>query len=56
MWLDGAEMTYFAWDEGKPNNWGGNEGCIEINYSVADVWNDDNCIAKKQYICEKEGL
>ena len=52
-WLDGNVMTYHDWFAGEPNNSGGNEGCIEMNFGNIDEWNDVPCTGTKQFICEK---
>jgi len=35
----------------EPNNWGGNEGCIQGYYG--HLWNDFNCNSKLDVVCER---
>ena len=37
------------WHEGEPNNWDGNEDCVEF---VNDGWNDNSCAReKRKFVC-----
>jgi len=45
MWTDGSFMTYQNWDKGQPDNYGGDEYCVQFNYpySYSGKWNDMPC-------------
>uniref|UniRef100_A0A672QEI5 C-type lectin domain-containing protein n=1 Tax=Sinocyclocheilus grahami TaxID=75366 RepID=A0A672QEI5_SINGR len=54
-WVDNSPLN-----QGEPNNYGGNEDCIELNFkreetgwSPLNSWNDVPCSEKKKGICEK---
>ncbi|EAT41960.1 AAEL006456-PA [Aedes aegypti] len=51
----GENVTYTNWKPGQPNNYGGKEDCVHIQYTanVDFQWNDDQCSKKKYFICEK---
>ena len=49
-------MLVFSF-EGEPNNWGGEEWCVELSPSYTYRWNDHNCSALADgYICKKHGM
>ncbi|XP_042620468.1 CD209 antigen-like protein E [Cyprinus carpio] len=59
-WVDNSTLKQGFWLKGEPNNSGGNEDCIELNYyrekmelSPLNNWNDLLCSEKKRGICEK---
>jgi len=41
-WSSGEDVTYTNWFNGEPNNAGGNEDFVEINFGGAGKWNDIN--------------
>uniref|UniRef100_A0A8C1I0P9 Si:ch73-343l4.8 n=1 Tax=Cyprinus carpio carpio TaxID=630221 RepID=A0A8C1I0P9_CYPCA len=59
-WVDNSTLKQGFWLKDEPNNSGGNEDCIELNYyrekmklSPLNNWNDMQCSEKKRGICEK---
>ncbi|KAM9750926.1 galactose-specific lectin nattectin-like [Menidia menidia] len=53
LWSDGSPAEYFTWSDKEPNNKGGNEHCIEMNYA-GPFWNDQECEDSRQFICAKK--
>ena len=51
-WLDDSELIFKKWNFGEPNNFAGNEHCVEI-YVKNGKWNDIPCSYKRPYVCEK---
>ena len=51
QWLDGAEVTYTSWQNGEPNDSGG-EDCVELNRFDSTNWNDVTCDAANYLVCE----
>uniref|UniRef100_A0A9J8DEE9 C-type lectin domain-containing protein n=1 Tax=Cyprinus carpio carpio TaxID=630221 RepID=A0A9J8DEE9_CYPCA len=59
-WVDNSTLKQGFWFKDQPNNYGGNQDCIELNYnrekpgwSPLNSWNDVACSNKKKGICEK---
>ncbi|XP_070785763.1 C-type isolectin Sp-CL4-like [Enoplosus armatus] len=50
-WTDGTAFHFSRWNRHQPDNWFGQEGCVEINYIVWGAWNDEACWAKRPFMC-----
>ena len=50
----GTPLSYTNWYSGQPDNWGGNEDCLEFNWKASSPgkWNDGPCSVKRKYVCE----
>ncbi|XP_073724572.1 ladderlectin isoform X2 [Misgurnus anguillicaudatus] len=53
LWSDGSQNHFSNWCPGQPDNHGGREHCLEINYSNDRCWNDAPCSSTMSYICAK---
>ncbi len=42
LWDNNAVATYYNWNSGEPNDYGGNEDCVAM-YGSSGKWNDANC-------------
>ncbi len=42
VWYDQSPVTYTNWDNGEPNNSGGNEDCVQLRIN-SGLWNDIPC-------------
>ncbi|KAK3099724.1 hypothetical protein FSP39_008583 [Pinctada imbricata] len=48
-------ITYSNWHPGQPNNIGGVQDCVTIQYPTQDFqWGDENCGDAHAFICEAE--
>ena len=45
-------LSYTNWYAGQPDNAGGFEDCMEINYKTPGKWNDSPCTEKRKYVCQ----
>ncbi|XP_059358596.1 CD209 antigen-like protein C [Carassius carassius] len=59
-WVDNSPLKQGFWLKDEPNDYNGNEDCIELNFnrekpgwSPLNDWNDLSCSEKKKGICEK---
>ncbi|XP_035859894.1 galactose-specific lectin nattectin-like isoform X1 [Sander lucioperca] len=52
LWSDGSKMTYKSWNAGEPNNAGGAENCLEMNWG-GENWNDGACTNQLPFVCSK---
>lgn len=55
-WITGEDWDYTNWNDGEPNNAGGNEEALEINFGSHGKWNDLSKTAKLGYVCECENI
>ena len=47
----GTPLSYTNWNSKEPNDWGGNEDCVEVNSS--GKWNDCNCAKRFKFVCDR---
>ncbi|XP_022088456.1 macrophage mannose receptor 1-like isoform X1 [Acanthaster planci] len=52
-WSDDVTSDFRFWDEGQPNDFAGEEKCVEMNMMLGGKWNNLNCGVKENYICKK---
>ena len=51
VFLDGGSVTYTNWYSGEPNNYGGNQDCMDFNYNGSPgSWNDTGCSSTRKAI------
>ncbi|XP_031134272.1 C-type lectin domain family 10 member A-like [Sander lucioperca] len=53
MWSDGSTFDYKSWAWGQPDNKGGDENCLQINYKGMN-WNDGRCDKMSPFLCSKK--
>lgn len=51
-WTGAPGSDYENWFENEPNNYGGNEDCVEKRYNFDRQWNDRTCDQEVSFICE----
>jgi len=52
-WADGEPVTRFNWSMGQPDNFQGQEHCVELRV-IDQQWNDRPCGGDPQaYLCER---
>ena len=52
-WTDGRTFEYENFCTGKPDNWIGQQKCVDIGYCSRDTWDDQDCDDQLPFICEK---
>ncbi|XP_014831467.1 PREDICTED: galactose-specific lectin nattectin-like [Poecilia mexicana] len=53
LWSDGSPMRYTNWCPGEPNNGGGSQHCLQMNYSGGKCWDDLWCNHSRPSVCAK---
>ncbi|XP_077974067.1 collectin-10-like isoform X1 [Styela clava] len=56
IWEDGVTATAGStpWRGGQPNNWSGNQDCVDMSASFDWKLNDEDCAQTFKYLCEIE--
>ncbi|XP_041841868.1 ladderlectin-like [Melanotaenia boesemani] len=53
-WTDGTIFLFKGWCPGEPNNSGGRQNCLQINFHANRCWDDFYCEQKYPSICAKK--
>lgn len=48
----GEQFNYTNWLPNQPDNWRGDEFCVEMGFREVGKWNDNRCIYKRHFVCE----
>ncbi|XP_075307964.1 ladderlectin-like [Odontesthes bonariensis] len=51
LWADGSSFGYSHWCKGEPNNAGGWQHCLQMNYSGSKCWDDQTCNVRLPSVC-----
>ncbi|XP_041841821.1 ladderlectin-like [Melanotaenia boesemani] len=54
LWSDGTPFVYTNWCCGEPNNSGGKQHCVVMNYSAKSCWDDLYCNFVRPFVCVKK--
>uniref|UniRef100_A0AAY5L9C5 C-type lectin domain-containing protein n=1 Tax=Esox lucius TaxID=8010 RepID=A0AAY5L9C5_ESOLU len=54
LWSDGSRFTYQKWNRGEPNNAGGRENCMQMNFGAEGGQNDSNCVLQNPFMCARK--
>ncbi|KAL6490387.1 hypothetical protein MHYP_G00007320 [Metynnis hypsauchen] len=52
VWTDESPSDYDNWAYGEPNNFNDNEHCAEASFYYGHRWNDRDCEAYNDWICQ----
>uniref|UniRef100_A0AAR2LBX1 Macrophage mannose receptor 1 n=1 Tax=Pygocentrus nattereri TaxID=42514 RepID=A0AAR2LBX1_PYGNA len=52
VWTDESPVNYDNWAYGEPNNFNDNEHCAEASFYYGHRWNDRDCEAYNDWICQ----
>uniref|UniRef100_A0A3Q4H4G4 Type-2 ice-structuring protein-like n=1 Tax=Neolamprologus brichardi TaxID=32507 RepID=A0A3Q4H4G4_NEOBR len=51
LWSDGSSFHYTHWCPGEPT--GGNQNCLQINYTPSKCWDDLECGVHRPSVCHE---
>ncbi|XP_047454465.1 ladderlectin-like isoform X2 [Mugil cephalus] len=54
LWSDGTPFHYSNWCRGEPNNLGGRQNCIQMNFRDYKCWDDEKCHLRRPSVCAKK--
>ncbi|XP_030608956.1 ladderlectin-like isoform X2 [Archocentrus centrarchus] len=54
IWSDGTTFQYNNWCPGEPNNGGGLQHCLQMNYSDGKCWDDLSCYEERPSVCARK--
>ncbi|XP_078118854.1 ladderlectin-like [Sander vitreus] len=54
LWTDGSNFDYTSWTAGQPDDAGGKEKCLQMNWN--DNWNDLSCNNPLSFVCSKTSI
>ncbi|XP_076829471.1 macrophage mannose receptor 1-like isoform X2 [Brachyhypopomus gauderio] len=52
VWTDGTPSDFDNWNPGEPNNYNNVEHCVEAFFHYVNRWNDKECDAYNDWICQ----
>ncbi|XP_034741183.1 galactose-specific lectin nattectin-like isoform X2 [Etheostoma cragini] len=55
LWTDGSKFDFQSFAEGEPNNRGGAENCVVMNFN-GNNWNDGSCENLAAFMCSKDSV
>ena len=55
VWTDGTPWDYTNWEQGQPDDYGGDEDCTQIwdRSNEEQNWNDRICWDVRGFVCKK---
>ncbi|XP_054912314.1 ladderlectin-like [Poeciliopsis prolifica] len=53
-WRGDCPVSFTNWCRGEPNNGGGNQHCMQMNFSDEKCWDDVECHYKLPSVCIKK--
>uniref|UniRef100_A0A3P9DNL5 C-type lectin domain-containing protein n=1 Tax=Maylandia zebra TaxID=106582 RepID=A0A3P9DNL5_9CICH len=53
-WSDGSQFDFTNWGNGEPDNSGGGQDCMEINFNGRDYVNDQRCNSQRGFVCVRD--
>ena len=54
-WTDGSPFEFTFWHSGEPNNWGGNQHCMnQWKHGQGIKWDDRRCSNSLTFLCSKK--
>ena len=56
MWSDGTTWQYNNWFDGQPNNGGGMQTHVAMNFESSGEWNDEYKNDENSYVCHYKGI
>ncbi|MFT4628180.1 MAG: hypothetical protein ACI8PZ_006875 [Myxococcota bacterium] len=53
VWDGAGPLDYTHWGPSEPNDWGGVEHCLHLNFYDDGAWDDSDCSNLHPFVCER---
>ncbi|XP_051256194.1 ladderlectin isoform X2 [Dicentrarchus labrax] len=54
LWSDGSPFSYLNWCNGQPDNYRGQQHCLQMNFGADKCWDDVGCGVPRPFVCAKK--
>ena len=52
VWTNGVSVVTLYWYPGQPDNSGGRQHCLVVNFHEPGKWDDETCTRSLPFVCQ----